>query len=288
MRISDNGLNLIKRFEGCKLTAYKPVQSETFFTIGYGHYGPDVKAGMKITQEQADAYLRQDVSGAENSVMKYDSKYHWNQNQFDALVSFTYNCGSGNLKTLLASGTRSISEISAKITAYNKGANKKVLQGLVTRRNAEKELFDRKTASSQTTPTPSNPTTPKPSGNNIIRLGQQHSIDFTKKNIGVDGIRGPETIKQQIRVLQKGLNLDYDAHLDVDGIWGKKTRDALGTHYVELNEKQYMVTVAEILCMMHGIDPNGVERPGTFGGGLERATNASKLTHDWFENMARN
>lgn len=149
LSISNNGLDLIKRFEGCRLTAYKAVSSEKYWTIGWGHYGFDVKQGQTITQAQADAFLKTDCVSAEKAVNSY-SKYNWNQNQFDALVSFTFNCGSGNLKTLLNNGQRTIAEISAKITAYNKSGGK-VLQGLVNRRAAEKELFD-KSISSITTP----------------------------------------------------------------------------------------------------------------------------------------
>ena len=53
-KTSDNGVALIKTFEGCRLTAYKPVSTEKYYTIGYGHYGPDVKEGMTITQAQAE------------------------------------------------------------------------------------------------------------------------------------------------------------------------------------------------------------------------------------------
>ena len=158
LSISNNGLALIKKFEGCRLTAYKAVSTEKYWTIGYGHYGSDIKQGQTITQAQADAYLKADCASAEKSVNSY-SKYNWNQNQFDALVSFTFNCGSGNLKTLLNNGQRTIAEISSKITAYNK-SGRKVLQGLVTRRTAEKELFD-KPISSVATPSVSTSSTTK-------------------------------------------------------------------------------------------------------------------------------
>lgn len=158
LSISDNGLSLIKQFEGCRLTAYKAVSTEKYWTIGWGHYGADVKQGQTITQAQADNYLRSDCGSAEKAVNSYINKYNWNQNQFDALVSFTFNCGSGNLKTLLNNGQRTIAEISAKITAYNK-AGGKALQGLVNRRAAEKELFD-KPISSITTPPLSSVSTP--------------------------------------------------------------------------------------------------------------------------------
>lgn len=136
MKISETGLNLIKQFEGCHLTAYKdPVGIPT---IGYGHTR-GVKLGQKITQAQADEYLRQDVASAESAVSKY--KYNYNQNQFDALVSFTYNCGAGNLKKITDNGMRTLAQISARLPNYNK-ASGKVLAGLTRRRAAEKKLFD--------------------------------------------------------------------------------------------------------------------------------------------------
>ena len=145
MKISQTGLNLIKQFEGCHLTAYKdPVGIPT---IGYGHT-KGVKLGQKITQAQADEYLKQDVASSEKAVNKY--KYNYNQNQFDALVSFTYNCGAGNLKKITANGTRTLAQISARLPNYNK-AGGKVLAGLTRRRLAEKVLFDKpvKTNSSE-------------------------------------------------------------------------------------------------------------------------------------------
>ena len=145
MKISETGLNLIKQFEGCHSTAYK--DPEGIPTIGYGHT-KDVKLGQKITQAQADEYLRQDVASAEKAVSKY--KYDYNINQFSALVSFTYNCGAKNLKKITNSGTRTLAQISARLPNYNK-ADGKVLSGLVRRRAAEKRLFDTpvKTSSSK-------------------------------------------------------------------------------------------------------------------------------------------
>lgn len=145
LSISNNGLALIKKFEGCKLTAYQ--DSIGVWTIGYGHT-TGVSKGQTITPAQADIFLKADCANAEKSVNSY-TKYNWNQNQFDALVSFTFNCGSGNLKTLLQNGARTIAQISTMITAYNK-AGGKVLQGLVNRRAAEKELFDKPMSSSTT------------------------------------------------------------------------------------------------------------------------------------------
>lgn len=138
MKISSVGLSLIKKFEGCRLTAYRCPAG--VLTIGYGHT-KSVTDGMTITHEQSEAYLLEDVVWAEKAVNDYMDTYNWNQNQFDALVSFTFNCGAGNLKTLLRDGCRTIAEISEKIPAYNK-ANGETLPGLVRRRAEEKVLFD--------------------------------------------------------------------------------------------------------------------------------------------------
>lgn len=141
--LSENGLNLIKSFEGCKLTAYKCLPTEKYYTIGYGHYGSDVTPGMKITEEQAEELLAQDCKKAIKNVNSFMSKYSFNQNQFDALVSFAFNIGSIN--QLTASGTRTLEQISSKITAYNKSGGR-VIAGLVKRRAKEKELFDTPTS----------------------------------------------------------------------------------------------------------------------------------------------
>lgn len=135
MRTSQNGINLIKQFEGCRLTAYKCAAG--VWTIGYGHIA-GVKAGQKITQVQAESFLKDDLVKFEQKVMKYNSKYHWNQNQFDALVSFAFNIGS--IDQLTANGTRGIKTISQKMLQYNKAAGK-VLDGLTKRRKAEQALF---------------------------------------------------------------------------------------------------------------------------------------------------
>ncbi|WP_340388521.1 lysozyme [Paenibacillus sp. FSL E2-0151] len=143
LKVSKAGIDLIKSFEGCKLTAYKPVSTETYWTIGWGHYGADVKKGMTITQAQADAMLVTDLVKYEAYVN--NSSYvpvtdKLNQNQFDALTSFCYNCGAGNLKQLC--NGRTVAQIAANITKYNK-AGGNVLNGLVRRRQAELDLFNK-------------------------------------------------------------------------------------------------------------------------------------------------
>lgn len=136
MKTSDLGIQLICRFEGLKTDAYKDAVGVP--TIGYGHT-KGVQMGMKITKDQAIEFLKEDLVKAENAVNKYNAKYNFSQNQFDALVSFAFNIGS--IDQLTAKGTRTIEKIAECIPKYNKAGGKK-LQGLVNRRQAELEMFN--------------------------------------------------------------------------------------------------------------------------------------------------
>ena len=133
MKTSSRGIALIKSFEGCVLTAYKCPSG--IWTIGYGHTA-GVMQGMSITQAQADAFLAEDIVRYEGYVNAKGLSL--NQNQFDALVSFTYNCGPGNLTTLIRN--RTLKQIADALLLYNKGDGK-ILAGLVRRRQAERALF---------------------------------------------------------------------------------------------------------------------------------------------------
>ena len=142
MKINDAGLEIIKSCEKCKLTAYKALPSEKDFTIGWGHMGSDVTEGMKITQAAADELLKTDLEKFENYVTHYAKKYalELNVNQFSALVSFTYNCGPGNLDKLLKG--RNLLQIADKMLDFNH-ANGEVYSGLTKRRQRERDLFMR-------------------------------------------------------------------------------------------------------------------------------------------------
>lgn len=137
MKVSENGIALIKKFEGCKLKAYK--DSAGVLTIGYGHTG-NVKAGQTITQEEADALLLEDLEKFDAHVSYYDSTYNYkfNQNEHDALTSFAFNIGS--LRGLTNAGKRTKYQIAQKIHAYV-NCNGVKLAGLVKRRKAEYDLF---------------------------------------------------------------------------------------------------------------------------------------------------
>ena len=141
MKISQAGLDLIKRFEGCKLEAYRDAVG--IWTIGYGHTGPNVHDGLKITQAQADAILAQDVSRFASGVAA-NVNVALTQSEFDALVSFAFNVGLGAfrsstlLKLLNDNADRTV--VASQFLRWNK-AGSKVLDGLTKRRNAEKALF---------------------------------------------------------------------------------------------------------------------------------------------------
>lgn len=137
MKASNNCIELIKKFEGCYMKAYKCPAG--VWTIGYGHTA-GVKPTDVIDVSIAERYLRSDLIKCENNVMKYYAKYNWNQNQFDALCSFSFNIGS--IDQLVQKGNRTIQQISEAMLLYNK-ANGVVLEGLVRRREEERELFNR-------------------------------------------------------------------------------------------------------------------------------------------------
>lgn len=141
MLISRNGIELIKRFEGCKLTAYKCPAGK--LTIGYGHTGYDVTEGLTISQEDANDLLFDDVVCFENGVNNLVKGLDLSQGMFDALVCFAYNVGLTNLKKstllkLLKDGK--VLEASEEFVKWNK-SNGKVLDGLTKRRAAEADLF---------------------------------------------------------------------------------------------------------------------------------------------------
>jgi lysozyme len=145
-KASQKGLDLIKRFEGLKLKPY--LCPASIWTIGYGNTyypsGAKVKpTDPAITQIIAEALLKHLLGSYEKAVDSF-CRDDINQNQFDSLVSFTYNCGVNNLKssTLLKKVNANPSDpsIRAEFLKWNKGGGK-VLAGLTKRRQAEADLY---------------------------------------------------------------------------------------------------------------------------------------------------
>ena len=141
MKISENGLQMIKNFEGLILVASNKLDG--VWTVGYG-CTIGVKPYQRITEKEANEMLLRELEKHERYVNKYVNQLKLNQNQFDALVSFSYNCGLGNLKNLVADkngkATRDKKTIAEKMLLYNK-CNGKVMRGLANRRKKEHDLF---------------------------------------------------------------------------------------------------------------------------------------------------
>ena len=139
LKTSQEGISLIKSFEGCELTAYRC--SADVPTIGYGHTA-GVSDGDTCTQEEAEIMLAEDLVEFEDYVKKY-VETNLQQNEFDALVAWTYNLGPNNLSesTLLKElNAGNLEEVPRQMKRWNR-AGGEVLDGLIRRREAESRLF---------------------------------------------------------------------------------------------------------------------------------------------------
>jgi lysozyme len=140
MEYSDAGLAKTKEFEGLRLEAYRDVGG--VWTIGYGHTGKDVKPKMKITEAEAEDLLRKDLQWAVDCVNKAVTQTI-SQNQFDAMVDFTFNVGCGAftgstlLRKLKAGDTTGAADEFLR-WKFVKGVE---VAGLLRRRQADRELF---------------------------------------------------------------------------------------------------------------------------------------------------
>ncbi|CAH0992211.1 Lysozyme RrrD [Sinobacterium norvegicum] len=138
--ITQDGIDLIKRFEGFSSSVY--ICPAGYPTIGYGHLVRDYESFEEISQEQAEALLRTDVESAERAVLRL-IKVPLTDGQFDALVSFTYNLGSGALQcsTLRRKVNRQAhGEVPAQLMRWVWAGGRK-LNGLVKRRYCESSVY---------------------------------------------------------------------------------------------------------------------------------------------------
>jgi len=143
MQASQTGKDLIKKYEGLRLKAY--VCPGGRWTIGYGQTGPDVYEGLEIDEQTANNLLWKALPGYEDAINEL-VKVPLNQNQFDSLVSFTYNIGieafkKSTLLKMINSGDMVGASYQFLIWIYS---GHKILRGLVERRKAEKDLFTKK------------------------------------------------------------------------------------------------------------------------------------------------
>lgn len=140
MTYSEDGLHLTEQFEGCKLDAYQ--DSVGVATIGYGHTR-NVTMGMTCTQEQAEQWLQEDIQSAADAVNRLVT-VELTQQEFDALVDFTFNLGAGNLQSSTLLRLLNSGDYTGAAGEFDKWdrAGGQVLAGLLRRRQAEADMFD--------------------------------------------------------------------------------------------------------------------------------------------------
>ena len=144
MKTSDNGIDFIKSFETLQLKAYKAVPTEQYYTVGYGHYGPDVTPDMQVTESEAERLLAEDLAETERAVSRSTAGWGLKQCQFDALVSLAFNVGVNAFQnsTLLKLVKQGADEATIR-AEFSKWCHSggRVLKGLQRRRQAEADLY---------------------------------------------------------------------------------------------------------------------------------------------------
>lgn len=218
MEANTRGLELIKSLEGCKLKAYK-LKGETNYTIGYGHSDKTIKADMVITQSRADELLREDLKKFEKYVEK-NTKFNLNENQFSALVSYTYNRGYKGFKELM-SNSKTVSNLSDNIVKYW-GSNKNYKEALIKRRKKEQALFNTpvNNVSRETLTVPEPPLKSGSMGSRVEQL--QKCLSTLGYGFPLIGVYDDYTYRAVSDFQNKHKN-----KLVVDGKYGKHTRDVL-------------------------------------------------------------
>lgn len=210
-QLSQTGLNLIMRFEGCRLTAYN--RAANVLAIGYDHVGSDVIDGMVITQEEAERLLLEDCQrfvDRVNNAVYVPVTADLNQNQFDALVSFAYGCGAAALNSLCRG--RTIDQISAAIPKYTIKIGGTVLPRTIRRRACEQALFNMACDGINETKTEFHTAISIIVSSNCLAL--QKAINADKvASLTEDGKNDPKT-KKAIRKIQ--LSAKYNS---VEGRW---------------------------------------------------------------------
>lgn len=144
MKTSKRGIDFIKSFETLQTKAYKAVPTEKYYTIGYGHYGPDVEPDAEITEAEAERILAEDLADTEVCVSRSTAGWNLKQCQFDALVSLAFNVGVNAFQnsTLLKLVKRGAPEDVIR-NEFGRWCHSggRVLKGLQRRRQAEADMY---------------------------------------------------------------------------------------------------------------------------------------------------
>ena len=215
-------------------------------------YTNDGKSSTTLPSTKRN-YLQKGDSGSEVKTMQ------------TMLIKCGYSCGKYGADGDFGSGTETA------LKSFQKAYKLEVDGKYGTASKAKlKTIYAEKTKTPTAKPSTGTSTSTSKS-NSIIKAGQTHANNFCNAKITCDGERGTATKKAGVRVLQTAMNLDYNAKLKVDGAFGSASKKALKGHTVRKGESQYMVTALQILLMLKGYDPNGVESPGSFGSGCKAA-----------------
>ena len=227
MKPSKNAYNLIYKWE-CDFKPHTTAYQDCIgvWTIGIGmidsdykYTGLHVKRGVKITTAQAYSLFEKLFIGKYvPAVDKWQKKYKWNQNQYDALCSFVYNLGINSLATLTNNGKRTKKEIGKAILLYNKAGGKKV-QGLVNRRNDEYKLYNKSVSGDDTNDTNDNT-------DNTYKGTLRNPTNVYKKGYACLGCTSGDGVKE----IQNFLNWYYGGTvLKADGCFGVLTNKVVKT-----------------------------------------------------------
>ncbi len=272
-KTSQTGIDLIKSFEGFSPVAFRlkvgtdssgnPIYDSKNCTYGYGHCGSEVTEGQSITRQQAEELLKQDLKYFEDCVNNSDYcpvTDELNQNQFDALVSFTYNCGPGGLQYLCKN--KGLKEIGYALPKTYVTSNGVYLQGLYNRRLKEQELFF---GADGAVPTEEN---------DNIKSVQIWLNNFYEAGLAVDGIYGKNTKAALVKALQDSFNHYYGAGLAVDGIFGSKTKSAVRNLYKGHSGSCTRTLQGLLICNGYDIAFDGV-----YGSETEQAVKDFQSSH---------
>lgn len=238
MNISEKGKQLIKKYEGCRLEAYKCPGN--VWTIGWGHTS-GVYQGMKITQIEADRLFNEDIKKYEAPVQKYNGL---NQNQFDALCSFCYNCGQGALQDVMSS-----KDITGTMALYVK-AGGVTLGGLVRRRKEEIELYNTPVSVQSTNTTSTTKRVKNSEGTYTVKSGDtlgEIAVDF---NTNVDQLASWNNIVNK-NAINIGQVLRFSAPTS-------SASSTTSTYTVKLGDTLSAIadrynTAVSTLCSLNGI-----------------------------------
>ncbi|WP_099469447.1 glycoside hydrolase family protein [Konateibacter massiliensis] len=262
-KINEAGIELIKRFEGCRLAAYK-LAGETYYTIGYGHsYDKSITADTIWTQEQAEKVLRQDLEKFEEYTENTVKNIIPTDNQFAALVSYCYNRGLG--KTDCSNGLRQLAANSNSAQEYADnfliywGTAVTYKKGLLERRKAERELFLSGVINTEASlPSNAGLSEQEVSKNILIVqkwLNQEYKsyIQKCKKTdcmlLREDGKMGNKTKGAITIALQVFLNT-LGADLEIDGEYGTKTNAAVREH-IAVKEETHNVSAKIVQAILY-------------------------------------